>query len=79
MRKERIYGFFIIANCVMLALFLGLLLVSGATSWFHSADHHPALFWGGAVVNLLLVSGIWLTLDFVMLMWFRRKYKKEKR
>lgn len=78
MQKKRFYSFFFIANGVMLALFLGLLLVSGATGGFYSPAHHPAVFWGGALVNLLLVSGVWMILDFVILMWFRRKYKKEK-
>ena len=76
MRKERFYGFFIIANGIMLALFLVVLLVSGASTASHGSGLHPALFWGGAMVNLLLVSGAWLIIDFVLLMWFRRKYKK---
>lgn len=79
MQKERFCSFFLIANGIMLVLFLGILLVSGATSGLHSTGHHTAIFWGGAVVNLLLVSSTWLALDFLMLIWFRRKYKKEKK
>jgi hypothetical protein len=78
MRKERFYGFLIIANGIMLALFLGVLLVSGASTASLGSGLHPALFWGGAMVNLLLVSGAWLIIDVVLWMWFRRKYKKSR-
>lgn len=78
MRKERFYGFLIIANGIMLALFLGVLLVSGASTASLGSGLHPVLFWGGAMVNLLLVSGAWLIIDVVLWMWFRRKYKKSR-
>ena len=73
MRKAHCYGFFIIANGIMLALFLGVLLLSGASTASHGSGLHPGLFWGGTIVNLLLVSGAWLIIDFVQLLWFRRK------
>lgn len=77
MKNNRFYILFCIVNVVLLCIPIALISYYGISGIIENGVYQPFVFWGGAFVNIIILSGIWMVLDILILFWFKVKNKVE--
>ena len=72
---NRYFMFFLIF--INITCLITVLIVWGeANNVLNNTIYKPFIFWSGAFVNFLILSGIWMVLDMAALLYFKLKRRK---
>lgn len=66
--------FLIVINIICLITVL--MMWGSAQGVLHDMSYKPFIFWSGALVNILLLGGIWMILDIITLIYFKLKKRR---
>lgn len=76
MKRNYFYILFFIINVLLLCISIALVSYYGISGVFDDGVYRPFVFWGGAFVNIIILSGIWIVFDILILLWFKVKHNR---